>query len=111
MNDLITRIVNAIFRQEGMSLTITNPGNLRGAPWATNPSFKYGFWLPNSRNEGVAGAAHVVALRIAMGESLEQLITAWAPPSDKNNTATYIQNVKNWANIPDEFKPLWDFII
>ena len=111
MNDLITRIVNAIIRQEGNSPNSWNPGNLRGAPWYPQPIISTGgFWIPPSRNAGVAGAAHVVALRIAEGQSLAQLISAWAPESDGNATAAYIQNVKAWAEIPDETVPLWNFI-
>ena len=110
MNDLITRIVNAIIRQEGMPPLFSNPGNLRTAPWYPAPVITGGFWIPPSRNAGVAGAAHVVALRIAEGQSLAQLISAWAPESDGNATAAYIQNVKEWAEIPDETVPLWNFI-
>jgi hypothetical protein len=110
MTDLIQRITEAIFRQEGMAPDYPNPGNLRGAPWASYPVIQGGFWQPRSRAEGVAGAAHVVALRIAMGQSLTTLISAWAPASDHNNTAQYIANVKLWAQIPDETAPLWNFI-
>ena len=110
MNDLIQRIVLAIFRQEGMSADYPNPGNLRGAPWLTRPEIVNGFWVPESRGEGVAGAAHVVALHIAEGNSLTQLIRIWAPASDGNETNVYIQHVKEWASIPDENKPLWNFI-
>lgn len=110
MNDLIQRITHAIIRQEGMSVVALNPGNLRGAPWFSAPTIKDGFWVPPSREAGVAGIAHVVALRIAMGQSLTQLISAWAPSSDHNNTLAYIENVKNWANVPNVTSPLWDFI-
>ena len=110
MNDLIQRITNAIFRQEGMSPIWPNPGNLRSAPWLSDPHIVNGFWQPDSRQSGIAGAAHCVALRIAMGQSLRQLISAWAPPSDNNNTEVYIQNVKNWASIPDSDVPLWQWI-
>ncbi len=109
-NDMVTRIANAIFRQEGMSADYPNPGNLRGAPWLASPVIAHGFWQPASRAEGIAGAVHVIALRIAEGQSLTQLISAWAPPSDGNATATYIANVKEWAAIPDETEALWKFI-
>jgi hypothetical protein len=110
VNDLIERIVSAILRQEGMPLDYANPGNLRGAPWLSNPTITNGFWQPNSRSEGIAGAAHVVALHIAEGNSLDQLITIWAPPSDGNDTAAYIANVKEWADIPDATVALWNYI-
>lgn len=109
MNDLIQRITLAIFRQEGMSPTYANPGNLRAAPWLTKPTITKGFWRPTSRAQGMAGAAHVVALHIARGESLAQLISSWAPPSE-NDTARYMANVKEWARISDEKVPLWTLL-
>lgn len=130
MNDLIQRITNAIFRQEGESHENPNPGNLRDCPWfprntkgeryypanlkpgdvAELVKYAGGFWVPRSRAEGESGAAHVVALHIAEGDSLRKLISIWAPPADKNNTEAYIANVKNWAQIPDENLPLWNFL-
>jgi hypothetical protein len=119
MNDLIARLVNAIFRQEGMPVDYTNPGNLRFAPWFQNAAYpngeqlKYhnGFWKPRTRAEGVAGAAHVVALHIAQGNSLRKLISIWAPASDGNATETYIQNVATWAEIQNIDIPLWNYIL
>lgn len=111
MNDLLQRITNAIIRQEGMLDGYANPGNLRAAPWIKNPTIKNNFWAPASRPEGVAGAAHVVALRVAMGQSLRQLISAWAPPTDGNNTEAYIRNVMAWAEIADPDAPLWNYIL
>jgi hypothetical protein len=126
MNDLIQRIVNAILRQEGMSPDHANPGNLRDCPWfpknglgkrqyINDPSepvqYAGGFWVPRSRAEGVAGAAHVVALHIAEGNSLTTLISIWAPASDSNNTQAYIANVQQWAGIPDVNLPLWNYIL
>lgn len=110
MTDLIQRITEAIFRQEGMPADYPNPGNLRAAPWRVLPAIAYGFWHPDSRQEGIAGAAHCVALRIAMGESLVDLISAWAPASDHNHTLAYIANVKEWAAIADENAPLWNYL-
>lgn len=110
MNDLIQRLTEAIFRQEGMGPNHANPGNLRGAPWITRPHIERNFWIPVNRKEGIAGAAHVVALRIAMGQSLHQLISAWAPPTDGNKTEEYIQHMKEWAKIPDENTPLYNYI-
>jgi hypothetical protein len=110
MNDLIQRIVLAIFRQEGMPSAWTNPGNLRAAPWRVNPPIVAGFWRPATRAEGIAGAAHCVALRIAEGQSLRELIRAWAPESDGNPTSQYVRNVQDWALIPDVNTPLWTYI-
>lgn len=110
MNDLIQRLVNGIIRQEGMAPTALNPGNLRAAPWLKFPVVRNGFWVPGSRAEGISGAAHVVALRVAMGQTLTQLISAWAPATDKNNTAVYIHNMALWCGIPDVNVPLYTFI-
>lgn len=109
IGQLIDALTQAIFRQEGNSGG-TNPGNLRGAPWYNDPLIANDFWRPPTRAIGIAGAAHLVALHIAEGNSLTQLISIWAPASDGNNTAQYIQNVKQWAGIPDENQPLWNFI-
>lgn len=117
MNDLIQRITNAIFRQEGMGPDHANPGNLRAAPWLKGTEYGVitasasGFWVPTSRAQGIAGAAHVVALHIAEGNSLRQLISIWAPASDGNNTEQYIANIKEWAGIPDANLPLWNYIM
>jgi hypothetical protein len=110
-NDLIQRLVAAIIRQEGMPPMYANPGNLRAAPWIAGATIAKGFWVPLNRADGIAGLAHCVALRIAERETLAQLITAWAPPSDGNNTAAYIANVKNWAAIPDENVPLYNYLV
>ncbi len=135
MTNLIQSLTEAILRQEGMPADYTNPGNLRDCPWFTGmaasgklpplrmyranvpvefkPSGGGWMWVPRSRAEGVAGAAHVVALRIAMGQSLRQIISAWAPPSDGNNTEVYIRNVSEWAglqNTGDVDRPLYELI-
>lgn len=110
MTDLIQRITEAIFRQEGMPAAYTNPGNLRSAPWLNHAALSNGFWQPATRAEGIAGSAHCVALRIAQGQTLRQLISAWAPPSDHNNTEAYIANVKLWAGIPDENVTLYQLM-
>ena len=110
MNKLIQRIVNAQIRQEDEPPTALNPGNLRGAPWLTNPVIENGFGVPGSRAEGVAGLAHEVALHIAEGQSLTQYLTDYAPPGDGNDTAAYIEHVANWAGIPDVNQPLWNYL-
>lgn len=87
--------------------TKTKDGDVEYVQFSPKPNV---FWIPRSRAEGIAGAAHVVALHIAKGESLKQLISIWAPPTDGNDTAAYIAHVKEWAGIPDENLPLWNFI-
>ena len=110
MTDLIQRITNAIFRQENNPGN--NPGNLRSAPWLSGPwpVVHNGFWVPVSRAQGIAGAAHCVALRIAEGQTLRQLISAWAPASDGNNTAVYLANVQAWAEVANPDQPLQELL-
>jgi hypothetical protein len=119
MNDLIQRIINAMIRQEGEPADALNPLNLRASPWlpAEDELIKYGFWYPSSRNEGIAGATHVLALHIAAGNSLTDFIAGhpgvyagFAPGKDGNNDAVYIANIKECANIPDENATLWNYI-
>lgn len=109
MTDLIQRITESIFRQEGGGPTALNPGNLRSAAWLAHPTIENGFWQPLTRMQGVSGAAHCVALRIAEGQTLRQLINAWAPPSE-NNTSAYLTNVQTWAGIASPDVPLWNYI-
>jgi hypothetical protein len=118
MNDLITRIVNAIIRQEGAPATAHNPGNLRGAPWMANPVIADGFWLPSSRAMGVAGLAHLVSLHIAEGNTLTDFIAGhpgvyggFAPGADGNNDPVYIADVMKWAKVPDATVPMWNFLL
>ena len=107
---LIDGISNAIIRQEGAAPTALNPGNIRTPAWITNPVVHNGFWVPKSRAEGLAGLAHLVALRIAEGWSLTQIIESYAPAADGNNPIAYIQNVANWVPIPNTAAPLYTLI-
>lgn len=68
------------------------------------------FWNPRTYQEGAAGALHDVALHVAEGNNLVQLISIWAPLVDKNNTNQYITNVATWAAIPDIHVPLWTLL-
>lgn len=103
---LLDSVCSAIFREEGRPAGFANPGDLRAAPWLSDPVIVAGFWLPGSREEGLSGAYHVVALHIAEGNTLRQLISDWAPPS-QNNTDQYLQNVQQWTGIEDPDIPLW----
>lgn len=111
--DLISNIVAAIIRQEGMTKEAVNPGNLEGAPWLKPAPVPMSgrFWNPDSRLEGVAGIYHQIALQVAMHWTLSQVIYSWAPPSDGNATMTYINNVKAWCGIADEHVPLFRYLV
>jgi hypothetical protein len=43
-----------------------------------------------------------LGLKIARGLNLEQLISAWAPPSDGNDTASYVRFVAGRLGIPSD---------
>ncbi len=68
------------------------------------------FWVPRTRGEGVAGATWIVANHIAKGQTVRDLISVWAPPSDNNNTEAYVAHVVAWAGLPGADVPLWSLI-
>ena len=120
MQGLIEAIANAIASAEGFFVAgalpnrNNNPGDLRAAPWLTHPAVSNGFWTANSVGAGVAGLLHQIALDIARGQSLRQFIYAWAPPSDGNNTANYLnETVRRLAAqgfTIDPEKPLQEYL-
>ena len=114
--NLIERIGCAIAAQEGWFDHLSrpdqnnNPGDLRGAPWISKPAMRDGYWWATSVPMGQAGMLHLIALRIAEGNSLTQLIETWAPASDGNNPSVYTKNVMTWVGIPDASVPLWSYL-
>ena len=115
--NLVHKLACAIAAQEGFFAAGTiaqrqnNPGNLRGAPW-TGPvvPLEGGYWLATSLAQGIAGLEHLIALRIAQGVNLIQLIDVWAPASDGNQPEAYIRDVLTWTGIPDAQAQLWDYL-
>jgi hypothetical protein len=93
---LIDSLANAIATAEGFFVNGSlpqrnnNPGDLRAAPWLTNPILSNGFWTAATLGAGIAGLQHQLALDIARGWTLKQLIYAWAPPTDNNKTDVYL---------------------
>lgn len=118
MIDLIGKIASAIARQEGFFDAIDsrpkidcNPGDLRAAPWLTHPKQDGGYWRADSDAEGNAGLFHQIALDIARGMTLRQLINSWAPASDgANQPTTYLANVMKWTGIATADAPLWNLL-
>jgi len=113
----IEQIRAAIIRQEGAPPTAFNPGNLRGAPWLVKPVIADGFWLPASRQIGIAGLDHLIALHRAQGNTLTDFIAGhpgvyagYAPGADNNKPGKYIVDVMAWTGIPDPTVPLWNFV-
>ena len=115
VEDLIFRLASAIATAEGFFVNGSlpsrdnNPGDLRAAPWLTNPAVAHGFWVARSLPEGIAGLYHQIALDVARGYTLRQLISAWAPPSDGNNTANYISETARRTGL-DADTPLWNYL-
>ena len=115
VEDLIFKLASAIATGEGFFVNGSlpardnNPGDLRAAPWLTNPAVAHGFWVARSLPEGIAGLYHQIALDVARGYTLRQLITAWAPPSDGNNTANYISETARRTGL-DADTPLWNYL-
>lgn len=118
MQITIESIRAAIIRQEGENDKVLNPGNLRGAPWLSRPHIDIAnFWLPDSREEGIAGLDHLIALHRAQGNTLRDFIaghpgiySGFAPGSDGNKPDVYIANVMSWTGVPDADLPLWTWV-
>jgi hypothetical protein len=92
--------------------TDNNPGDLRLAPWVQHPTVVKGFWRPTSLAEGIAGLYHQLALDIARGQSLRQLVYTYAPPSDGNNSQNYLNETGRRMGIPPTSfdTPLWNYL-
>lgn len=113
--NLAWKLVCAIAAQEGWFVAGSraqqncNPGNLRSLPYPHDdkPVMKMAGYLYCAKPEiGAAQCLCLVAICIAEGESLVQLINRWAPVSDGNNPGVYIANVARWIGLPvDETQP------
>jgi hypothetical protein len=123
---LIDALVSAIIMQEDRPLGDTNPGDLRDCPWFEGEPGKRTypdgspvlyktlgtsgqFWNPPTRQIGISGIAHVVALRITELDSLEEFISSYAP-AGQNNSAVYLANVMKWTGIEDASVPLYTLV-
>lgn len=116
MKDLIGLLASAIATQEGffragsLPFRDANPGDIRSAPWLQHPAVIDGFWKAPSVESGIAGLYHQIALDIARGMSLRDLIYTWAPPSDGNKTEVYIHNVMEMTGISSMTVPLQNLL-
>lgn len=137
MQNFIEILAGAMTRQEG-NIASNNPGNLRDAPWFNGTSplrslsgvgpvsrRKYPdgsplvyvdrgqalgiFWVPRTRQEGIAGLIHQLALQIAEGQSLRKLLNQYASATE-NQTDVYIKNVMAWTGITNADTPLWEYL-
>ena len=116
MTGLIDKLASAIATAEGYFVAGSvpqrnnNPGDLRGAPWLTNPKVINHFVQFSTPGQGIAGLYHQVALDMARGVTLRQLISKWAPPSDGNNTENYLKETARRVGIADVDQPLQELL-
>jgi len=114
MDSIISLIASAIASGEGFFVNGSlpqrdnNPGDLRAAPWLVHPVIVDDFWKASLLAQGIAGLYHQIALDIARGYTLRQLIEAWAPASDGNNTENYVNETARRTGL-DPDTPLWTF--
>lgn len=114
---LLYKLASAIATAEGFFVSNSlparnnNPGDLRAAPWLPTAKIEGGFWVAPTREAGIAGLYHQIALDIARGASLRALIYKWAPPTE-NNTSNYLNETARRVGVdPTDFdKPLWTFL-
>jgi len=117
MTDLLFKLASAIASEEGFfggdpnsrPRRDHNPGDLRAAPWLQHPKHDGGFWAAGSDAEGIGGLYHQIALDIARGMTLRQLIYAWAPPVE-NNSVKYLEDAMRRVGITAADTPLWNFL-
>lgn len=117
MVDLYYKLASAIATQEGYFVfgtrpgNLHNPGDLRLAPWLQHPVIENGYWHAESNSQGIAGLYHQIALDIARGYTLRQLINSWAPNGDGANApGTYLANVLQWTGITNPDQPLQELV-
>lgn len=108
---MLEKLCSAIARQEGWFAAGSrpqrnnNPGNARKAPWLDKYNVDSGYWKATSAAEGIAGLYYLVALYVARGSTLRQLLAKWAPAADGNSEPVYLANVVKWTGL-DPDKPL-----
>lgn len=115
MIDLLGKLASAIASAEGYFVPNSlpsrnnNPGDLRGAPWLQHPKIVNNFVVFESAQSGIAGLYHQVALDIARGATLRQLIVKWAPPAE-NNTSNYLAETARRVGIVNVDQPLQELL-
>lgn len=116
MTDILYKLASAIATAEGYFVSGSvpqrnnNPGDLRGAPWLTSPKIVNNFVVFPDTASGVAGCYHQIALDVARGQSLRQLVSRWAPSSDGNNTANYLAETARRVGITNVDQPLQELL-
>ena len=81
-----------------------NPGDLRFAGQlnaSRPPNVPTGSPIAvfSSDGAGVAGLFRQLWLQVASGQTVRQIVSQWAPPTE-NNTSLYLQDVLLWTGLP-----------
>ena len=83
-----------------------NPGNLKaGTPWkgviAVDPK---GFAIFDTMENGVRALGKDLSAKMARGvDTVRKILYIYAPPSDNNPTASYVDRVADWMQVdPDQ---------
>jgi hypothetical protein len=112
---VIEKLASAIASREGfwaagdpLPRRINNPGDLVQAPWLPARARASGKVHFESLPEGIAGLYHQIALDIARGKTLRQLINKWAPPP-QNDPTTYLAEVVKLTGLDPDVK-LWEYL-
>jgi hypothetical protein len=105
MSEILKALASAIAVEEGFYVPgskpqrLNNPGDLRAAPWLASPVIEGGYVRFASVAQGIAGLYHQIALDVARGVTLRQLIAKWAPPTE-NDTSAYLAAVVSRTGLP-----------
>jgi hypothetical protein len=94
----------AIATQEGwftagtMPSRLSNPGDIRFAGQANAQRDPSGFAKFSSGPAGITALFRQLWLQVSTGQTVREIVYAWAPPSE-NNTAAYLANVLKWTGL------------
>ena len=108
----------AIASQEGFFTPGTtpavrnNPGDIRyaGQKGALPPAHPNDIATFSTLPLGVAALFRQLWLQVASGQTVRQIIAAWAPAGvDGNNNTAYLQNVLAWTGLPAD-TPVLDLL-
>ena len=111
-------LASAIATQEGYFTPGTtpsarnNPGDIRyaGQKGALPPAKPNDIATFTSLPLGVTALHRQLWLQVAQGQTVRQIIAAWAPAGvDGNNNTAYLANVLAWTNLPAD-TPVLDLL-
>jgi AraC-like DNA-binding protein len=88
--------------QTSLNIRNNNPGNIRdgATPWNGKIGAQSGFVTFDSPEMGVrAFAKNLYTYQNRGLNSIQDVVSTWAPPEDNNNTSAYIRNVSQALNL------------